>query len=261
MFPSTLPAPQVRALRPDPPAVDVAAGDTDRALIAAVRDGDLAAFGTLYADHVAAGYRLARQLNHDEADDLVAEAFVKVLAALRVGAGPHEAFRAYLLTTVRHLFYDRWRREGRVIVCDVAAADGVAAEVATFSDPVVTGLERAQAATAFLSLPPRWRAVLWRTEVLRQKPAQIAPLWGLSPNSVAALAYRAREGLRRAYLQAQVAAKPADQCRTALARLGTWTRGGLSKAETQQVADHLDSCPQCRAIAQEVGETNAEIAC
>ena len=42
--------------------------------------------------------------------------------------------------------------------------------------------------------------VLWHTEVEQQKPADIAPLLGMSANSVSALAYRAREGLRQAFL-------------------------------------------------------------
>ena len=42
--------------------------------------------------------------------------------------------------------------------------------------------------------------VLWHLEVENQKPADIAPLLGMSANSVSALAYRAREGLRQAYL-------------------------------------------------------------
>ena len=51
--------------------------------------------------------------------------------------------------------------------------------------------------------------VLWHTEVEQQKPADIAPLLGMSANSVSALAYRAREGLRQAFLS-QHAADPDD---------------------------------------------------
>ena len=42
--------------------------------------------------------------------------------------------------------------------------------------------------------------VLWHTEVEGQRPAEVAPLLGMSPNSVSALAYRAREGLRQAFV-------------------------------------------------------------
>src|SRR4051794_3124872 len=47
---------------------------------------------------------LAGHLDRSEAesDDLVADAFTKVLDTLRAGKGPDSAFRAYLLTALRH---------------------------------------------------------------------------------------------------------------------------------------------------------------
>jgi RNA polymerase sigma factor (sigma-70 family) len=93
---------------------------SDPELIAAVRGGDVDAFGPLYTRHVEAARRLARGLARDqaEADDLVAEAFAKLLTALRGGGGPNLAFRAYLLTTIRNLLHDRRKLDGRVKVTD-----------------------------------------------------------------------------------------------------------------------------------------------
>ena len=64
----------------------------------------------------------------------------------------------------------------------------------------MAGFETGAAARAFQSLPERWQLVLWHLEVEGQKPADIAPLLGISANSVSALAYRAREGLRQAFV-------------------------------------------------------------
>ena len=73
----------------------------DAELISAVRGGDVDAYGTLFERHVEAARRLARQLVPPaDADDLVSEAFVKVLGVLQRGGGPDVAFRAYLLTSV-----------------------------------------------------------------------------------------------------------------------------------------------------------------
>ena len=60
--------------------------------------------------HVEAARRLARQLvAAGDADDLVSEAFAKVLVVLQRGDGPDLAFRAYLLTAVRRLHVDKIR--------------------------------------------------------------------------------------------------------------------------------------------------------
>jgi DNA-directed RNA polymerase specialized sigma24 family protein len=83
---------------------------SDAELISRVRGGDVAAYGDLFARHVQAANRLARQLvRGPDADDLVSEAFAKVLHVLQSGGGPDVAFRAYLLTAVRRLHVDRIR--------------------------------------------------------------------------------------------------------------------------------------------------------
>src|SRR4029077_20473180 len=141
-----------------------------------------------------------------DADDLVSDAFTKVLTVLQRGGGPDLAFRAYLLTAVRRLHVDRIRSGSRLRpVDDLTPFDpGV-----PFHDTAVEGFDNATAAKAFASLPERWQMVLWHTEVEQQKPADIAVLLGMSANSVSALDYRAREGLRQAFLSMH-AADPDD---------------------------------------------------
>ena len=116
---------------------------------------------------------------------------------LQGGGGPDVAFRAYLLTAVRRLHVDRIRAGQRLQTTDDLTPfdPGV-----PFRDTAVAGFESGAAAKAFASLPERWQLVLWHPEVEGQKPADIAPLLGMSANSVSALAYRAREGLRQAFL-------------------------------------------------------------
>ncbi|MGH3335729.1 MAG: RNA polymerase sigma factor, partial [Nocardioides sp.] len=56
----------------------------DAELISAVRGGDVDAYGELFGRHVAAARRLARQLVPPaDAEDLVSEAFAKVLSLLQ----------------------------------------------------------------------------------------------------------------------------------------------------------------------------------
>jgi RNA polymerase sigma factor (sigma-70 family) len=239
----------------DPPA--------DAVLIEAVRRGAMSAYGLLYQRHVSAAYNLARQLAccAAEADDLVAEAYAKVLSALRSGCGgPDVAFRAYLLTALRHTAYDRTRRARKIELAeDVSLVFGVSAEAVSeeFDDTAVRDLDRSLIAQAFARLPERWQAVLWHTVVEEQTPAEAAPILGLSPNGVSALAYRAREGLRQAYLQMHLVETTDRHCRAAAERLGAWTRGGLAKREKSQVDGHLGLCGRCRGLAAELATENS----
>lgn len=229
---------------------------SDPALIAAVRGGDLDAFGPLYVRHVEAARRLARGLARDqpEADDLVAEAFTKLLAALRGGGGPSIAFRAYLLTTVRNLFYDRRKHDGRVRVTDDLSYHDPGVP---FVDTAVADLERILVARAFARLPERWRTVLWHTQVEGEKPATVAPILGLTPNGVATLAYRARERLRQNYLREHVTVSPAKPCRSIVDRLGAYVRNGLSARDRVTVETHLAGCRRCHVLFLELGDVNA----
>ena len=230
-------------------------GPSDAELITAVRGGDTEAYAQLYRRHVASARQLARQLTRSatDLDDLVAEAFAKVLDTLRGGGGPDTAFRAYLLTTLRNTLYDRVRRDRRLELSDDMSRHDPGVP---WVDTAVAGLESSLAARAFARLPERWQTVLWHTEVEQETPAQVAPLLGLTPNGVAALAYRAREGLRQAYLQEHLADVGADGCRYTVERLGAWARGALSARERSRVDEHLAGCDRCRLLAAELAEVN-----
>ncbi|GGU45132.1 hypothetical protein GCM10010178_42120 [Lentzea flava] len=236
---------------------------SDADLIDAVRDGKIEAYGKLYERHVRAANLLAMQLSSSpsDADDLVADAFAKVLAALRTGGGPGAAFRPYLLTAVRHAAYDRTRKEKRLeLAGDVEEIPGaVRATSVPFRDKAVEDLDQALAATAFASLPERWQTVLWHTAIEGQSPGEIAPLLGLTANGVSAMAFRAREGLRKAFLQAHVATEPPERCRTTVTKLGAWTRGGLKGREAMQLDAHLDDCAECRSLASELADVNGAL--
>jgi RNA polymerase sigma factor (sigma-70 family) len=225
--------------------------DTDTDLLAAVRAGDTAAYGTLYERHSAATRQLAHSLarNPADADDLVAETFAKVFATLRAGRGPLFAFRAYLHTTLRHVCYLRARRDRRLeFTDDLTRYD----EGEPFTDPALDRLERTYIARAFRQLPTRWRDVLWLTEVEGAGPAEIAPLLGLTPNAVAVLAHRARDGLRRLYLQQHVPDADAPECRWAGGRLGAHVLRQLAPRDAARLHTHLAWCGGCRTRLAEV---------
>jgi RNA polymerase sigma factor (sigma-70 family) len=229
--------------------------DTDTDLLAAVRAGNTAAYGTLYERHSAATRQLAYALARDpsDADDLVAETWAKVFATLRAGRGPLVAFRAYLHTTLRHVCYHRARRDRRLeFTDDLTRYD----EGQPFLDPALDRLERTYAARAFRQLPERWQDILWQTEVEGASPAEIAPKLGLTPNAVAVLAHRAREGLRRLYLQQHVAVADHPECRWTGDRLGGHVRGRLAARDAARMQTHLAWCAGCRSRLAEITEVD-----
>lgn len=225
--------------------------DGDRTLLERLRAGEDAAFGELFSRHSAAVFRLALGLANDrsEADDLTAEAFFRVLQAIRRGAGPVDNVRGYLLIVVRRVAWE-WSMRRR----DVPVSDEELTHRAP-SNPDNTGqfTERNLIRRAFTSLPERWRRVLWKMEVEGERPAAVAMNFGLSPNATAALARRARQGLRAAYLQAHLAAERSDTgCRSVLEKLGAYTAGTTSGIERRRIRAHLATCAPCTSMHGEL---------
>ena len=231
---------------------------SDAALIAAVRGGDIAAYGELYDRHLAAARRVAAAIaaDHAERDDLIAEGFTRVLRILRSGGGPDEDFRPYLLTAIRNTMIS-WRRRDSTVspvaeIPDVLPGSGS-------DEPVGSRMHATVAADAFASLPERWRTVLWRTEIDGESPAKIAEDLGMTPNGVAALAYRAREGLRQAYLGQHVPETRRRNCNNVSGQLARWVRDDISDLKAHRITIHLDRCADCRKLAAGLQELNEEL--
>ncbi|MET4924881.1 sigma-70 family RNA polymerase sigma factor [Streptomyces sp. PSRA5] len=254
------------------PVADLPLSDAE--LIQRMRGGDDGAYEELYRRHSAAVLRYARTCCRDAhtADDLTAEVFARTLQAVRGGAGPEQAVRAYLLTTVRRVAA-AWTKTAKreQLVEDFAVFAAESARSAEVSDDETLDLgadvramheaERSLAMRAFRSLPERWQAVLWHTTVEEESPSTVAPLFGLTANATAVLASRAREGLKQAYLQAHVntAVASAGDCAQYADRLGAYARGGLRIRAERGLRKHLDECAKCRLVAGELAHVNAGI--
>jgi RNA polymerase sigma factor (sigma-70 family) len=230
----------------------------DQELIDRVREGDLEAFDPLYRRHRGSATRHARYWTRSEAaaEDLSAESFTRVLHAIRNGNGPTEAFRPYLLTAMRNVARD-WAEGDRrtLLVPDLVDIAPPEPE----QDPVLAALERSLAGQAFMTLPERWQTVLWQTEIEQEGPTQLAPQLGIDAAAVAALAYRAREGLKQAYLQAHITEIGKPACRPFAERLGTHTRGKLRGREAAKVRQHLRHCTECVGLYAMLKYVNGNI--
>lgn len=232
--------------------------EDDGQLIELVRSGDVSAFDGLYERHVSIASTVARRNvdNQSDAEDVVAEAFHSVLQSLIAGKGPDTFFRAYLLSTVTRLSHQRNRKAGKVLP---SGDDAVLDQTLTDSDAAISAFESRTVAKAFRALPERWQAVLWYLDVERMKPAVVAPILGLSANAVSALALRAREGLRRQYLQCHIAEQADGKCAEYASKLGNYIRGGLSAATERKVRDHLHGCSTCTAALAELKDVQGSM--
>ncbi|WP_433351198.1 zf-HC2 domain-containing protein [Microtetraspora malaysiensis] len=214
---------------------------TDAELLDAVRGGNVSAYAALFDRHVTAARALAGQMveGDAEAEEILSETFAAVLNAIRSGSGPESAFRPYLLTALRRTAAGQ---------CDEGELG------APYVDPAYAGPARSPVAAAYFSLPERWRMVLWHTEVETCAAAEIAPMLGLSVKGVAALAFRAREGLRQAFLRIHLGAEPLPGCHATVEKMGAYVRGGLSRRETRMVDGHVADCVDCRTVFLELSD-------
>ncbi|MEU9386313.1 sigma-70 family RNA polymerase sigma factor, partial [Streptomyces sp. NPDC048279] len=253
----------------------------DAGLIERMRSGDDAAYEELYRRHANAVRRYARTCCRDghTADDLTAEVFARMLQAVRGGSGPEYAVRAYLLTSVRRVAA-QWTKSARreQLVDDFAlfaaqSARGSEGDDTASGGPFGAGTdlgadvramheaEQSMAMRAFRSLPERWQAVLWHTEVEDESPSEVATLFGLDANGTRVLASRAREGLKQAYLQAHVSASLIDdeECARYADQLGGYARRKLRIRAERGLRKHLEECAKCRLAATQIEEVAAGI--
>ncbi|WP_052703240.1 sigma-70 family RNA polymerase sigma factor, partial [Microbacterium sp. SA39] len=231
-------------------------GDAD--LILRTRSGDAEAFGELWRRHYPSGLSVARSITSSiDPDDLVQESYTRIYQAIVKGGGPNGSFRAYLFTSIRNTAA-AWGRSRRETAID---------ELDTVADPDSTdqaaneALDRSLTAQAFRSLPSRWQEVLWYTEIEQMKPQEVAPLLGMKSGAVSQLAFRAREGLREAWIQAHLrSAAPGSDCQWTIEHLGAYSRGNLGTRDHKRLELHLDECARCMIVAAEAKDVSTRLA-
>ncbi|WP_074731844.1 sigma-70 family RNA polymerase sigma factor [Microbacterium hydrocarbonoxydans] len=230
----------------------------DADLVLRTRSGDAAAFGELWRRHYPSGMSVARSITSSiDPDDLVQESYTRIYQAIIKGGGPNGSFRAYLFTSIRNTAA-AWGRSRRDTAID---------ELDTVADPDSTeqaaneALDRSLTAQAFRSLPSRWQEVLWYTEIEQMKPQEAATLLGMKAGAVSQLAFRAREGLREAWIQAHLrSAEPGSDCQWTIEHLGAYSRGNLSTRDHKRLEQHLEDCARCMIVAAEAKDVSKRLA-
>jgi RNA polymerase sigma factor (sigma-70 family) len=235
---------------------DETIGDAD--LILRTRSGDTEAFGELWRRHYPSGLSVARSVTSSiDPDDLVQESYTRIYQAIIKGGGPNGSFRAYLFTSIRNTAagWGRARRETAIDELDAVADPDTTDQAAS------EALDRSLTAQAFRSLPSRWQEVLWYTEIEQMKPQEVGPLLGMKAGAVSQLAFRAREGLREAWIQAHLrSAEDGSECQWTIEHLGAYSRGNLSTRDHKRLELHLDECARCMIVAAEAKDVSKRLA-
>lgn len=226
----------------------------DHELISAVRKGDTEAYGLLWQHHRLAGIAAARGIapNYDP-DELVAEAFARILEQLSKGNGPRDLFRPYLYQVIKSVAISS-AQSTVPLSEDLDIPERETADTPWTDE----AFDRSAAAAAFKSLPERWQSVLWYTEVEGLAPRKVASLIGISANSVSALALRARKALRSAWVEKHAAAV-SELCSHMVPQLQKLEQGRLTARVRRDVEQHLSTCHDCRSAQTEFRQLNSRL--
>jgi RNA polymerase sigma factor (sigma-70 family) len=133
----------------------------DSTLLALVRDGNAEAYAELWRRHLPAAYGVAhRYRGRTSAEDVVAEASLRVYDLIRAGKGPLTNFRSYFLSAVRTIAVDHARGDLRAVPTEDASLEAAAPATAAY-DPSPS-VDHALVRAAFARLAERDQQVLWQ---------------------------------------------------------------------------------------------------
>lgn len=166
-------------------------------LVARAIDGDAEAFGDLYERYLDRIYRYVycRLRNHDEAEDLTENVFLKAWEALPRARPRASRFRAWLFRIAHNTVIDRYRVRKPVASLDQVADihdDSPVPERAVEAQQAISRL-----AAALARLKPRDRQVVLCRFVGNLSHAETAVVLGTSEGNVRVLQHRALRRMRR----------------------------------------------------------------
>ena len=231
----------------------------DADLVALSRNGSRQAFALLWTRHYVAATTCARQTwsNPHDVDDVVSEAFARVLDAIKKGNGPTTKFRPYLFQVIRNLGAENFRH-AQTVPSDL---DEIASDKLGPEDEMVSGTDQSVILRAFYAMKPRERQILWSHEVEELPPRQIAEQMGLGPRHVSTLLDRARQSFKAKWLQANVDdfGEANGEHAWVLGHLGQVMAEQATRITNTRVSRHLGDCDSCRHSAVKVKNMATEL--
>lgn len=182
-------------VRAEVDAKDASAPAEERTLVLRVQQGDTAAFQKLVEGYVRRARAIAMRLmrNTEDADDLVQDAFLRVLQKIE-SVDPDRPFGPWFFRVLVNTGLDTHRRRRirrtEEEATDVASADPDPAQLTEQSEI------RRRFEEALDDLPPRQRAIVWSFEVDGMSTKEIARSLGVAEVTVRWHLHQGRRALR-----------------------------------------------------------------
>lgn len=214
---------------------------SDASLVGLVREGEVAAFESIYDRYHRGILSFSRHLLSDpeEAADVVQHTFLSAYSAIVASEKPI-LLRAWLYAIARNRCYSLLRARREEPAAEIAGpiTEGLATHVLRREDlrQLLVDMRR---------LPEDQRTALVMAGVGTLSHQQVAETLGVPANKVKALVFQARESL-----QAAQAARETD-CSEIREQLTTVRGAALRRGNLRR---HLEDCPACREFSDQIGD-------
>jgi RNA polymerase sigma factor (sigma-70 family) len=232
------------------------AADTD--LVAAVREGDDAAFEELYRRYHSRISAFVCRMLRDEArcEDVAQEAFMSALRRMR-STTCEINFKPWIYQIARNAAIDSYRRNSHAVEVSMDADDGLRASDRTRlvgldggPDAALITKERlTHLQGAFDELSDVHTQVLVMRELEGMSYREIGAKLDLTRPAVESALFRARRRLESEYTEL-AEGRRCEAMRATMARMAEGTQRG---AEEHRLARHARRCVSCRSRARELG--------
>lgn len=221
---------------------------SDDELVRLVRGGDDGSFGVLWRRHYKFVFNVAYRYAKDP-DDIVSEAFLRTLNALRCGKGPDAGFRPYILRAVRNIAANL-TRDTHSQAFDNEVLDLLGNQPGDDED---RRIDAELALLAFTALPIKWQEIIWQRDIQKIPPRILSVKMSVPVAEISAMVYRAHERLRQEWIRVHLSShsQERDECSDAVDKLPAYVRNKLSAAPFARVSRHLERCHSC---ADQLGE-------
>ena len=217
---------------------------TDEELVDLTRKGEKEAYGILWTRHSGAGMTYASSLTRSDPEDLVVEAYTKILRAIRSGKGPQEMFRPYLYAAIRNASITRHHKAHDTMPGLEEASWGTM----SVEGEVLSELDTERINRVLAAMKPAQRKILWLSEVEEHSVAQVAEEMKISPTNVSTSKQRARLEFIKLWTQDHVrtdGVEPGSEHEYTLTHAGEYLAGNPRQRLEARVSAHLAECKEC----------------